>query len=349
MVHRLSSVRSAALSLLIASPSTTRTISSEVLLLLKHNLPFLYSDDESKFRNELLSLLKQLLGRLRGGLSHMTREQVRIRKLTLTLAQRAEAIGSRSDQVAKTGTSPLEVLANLTRSTNDILAHIRWFIDFNQAELGPTSTYQRHITAIKVLMLMLHTGMDETLVRSPPTKLVHEQVQWPILFPVLSPTTVRALVDLLMDQRAARAGADPFEDVRSGAAEILKMVPPVAASQVDAEETSASLSTAENGLGRETQNMLISSETIARAKRTMQRTCRADHSDGLARCYELAFSRQHRWTLPARTDTAMTPMMAPQSEIPESLVSQLEHMLKLTVVEDNPFLDPMHGYLTSLR
>src|SRR5579862_1899709 len=151
-------IRLAALSLLVASPLTTRPFTPEVLSLLEQNLAFFHADTDAKFRTNVLSTAKRLVDRLRGSVSFLSREIERYKK---AIAYRSASSGSGLPALGKPGKRDCAV-ETAKPSTNLLQRHVEflnWYISFVVAELQPTASYQRHVTALKALSILLQSGL----------------------------------------------------------------------------------------------------------------------------------------------------------------------------------------------
>ncbi|KAM3083132.1 hypothetical protein ACMFMG_003796 [Clarireedia jacksonii] len=250
LTHPSDIVRSLAFSVLVSSLSTIRPFSPTALNYLRENMGHLYADTDAKFRNDVLSNTKHLIERMRGATAYLKREIDRP-----ALIQGAE----HSVDVA--------VIKDLLKVHEDFLL---WFIQFLFEELVSTASYQRHITSLRALILLLHSGIQKEVSSAiRPAQVADHTTAWPYDADIITPLSTRLLLDLLMD---------PFEDVRSGASVLLKMA------------HNRSFQSANDGSGTPDLNVLI--EFIDRAKDLSKRTGRADYADGVARSYEILYRLQ---------------------------------------------------------
>jgi len=261
LTHASDTVRSLAFSVLVCSSSSIRPFSPKTLDILKSHMWILYADTDAKFRNDVLSNTKHMIERLRGATAYLGRECGNLSSL------------SASDQASnfpqqQQNEEALDVTRNLLQSHE---AFVEWFLGFLAGELIPTSSYQRHITTLKAIIILLQSGIagHESLIIS--NKNADNATVWPYTIEFFTPGMLRLLLDLVMD---------PFEDVRSSATALLKIAPP----NVFADQY----------LGQSGQfnhrplDLLM--DFISRAKDISKRTGRADYADGLARSYELLYS-----------------------------------------------------------
>jgi hypothetical protein len=210
----------------------------------------LYADTDAKFRNDVLSNTKHLIERMRGATAYLMREIDR-----LAPTQGAE------HSVDAT------VMKDLLKAHEDFLL---WFIHFLFEELVSTASYQRHITSLRALILLLHSGLQKEISSvDRPAQVVDHATSWPYDREIFTPVSTRLLLDLLMD---------PFEDVRSGASMLLRMAH---RRNFDSAEDTC-----------DTPDLYILTEFIDRAKDLSKRTGRADYADGVARSYEILYRLQ---------------------------------------------------------
>ncbi|KAH6849766.1 putative death-receptor fusion protein-domain-containing protein [Chaetomium sp. MPI-CAGE-AT-0009] len=243
LAHPSVSVRSSAFSLLVSSQATTKPFSEVAFGLLKKHLAAFHADYDAKVRNEVLGHTKNLIKRA---------------KNIITVAQRSfsahQSVGN-GDGPAPKKFGP-EVALKTASEAKEVLDHheafLKWYISFLKNELLPTTSYQRHITAIKAALLLLkvgkHAGDTDDSVDEDIAQLISSDFTW-----------VRLLLDLLLD---------PFDDVRDGAAALLSLLPP---------NIAESNSTSSKDL------LGVLREFCVRAGKLADRTGRADHGDGAAR------------------------------------------------------------------
>ncbi|KAK4898386.1 hypothetical protein LTR27_003982 [Elasticomyces elasticus] len=224
LLHRESSTaRLTALSLLITSRTSTRPLHPTALKAVKKNLHHLIADTDANFRSEVCGLVQRLIDRIRAIMAVAARQ-----------ASRAE------------------VSTNVLHSHADFLS---WLIKFLQWELRPTASYQRHISALKCVLIVARSGLDGTVAKASLSKSALAETQWPMKMHVLT----RDMCGLLLDRVI-----DPFDDVRQMASAILTLFP---ADDADCL--------------RRTEAALI------QAERAMLSSGRADLADGVAYLYKL--------------------------------------------------------------
>lgn len=206
-----------------------------------------------------------------------------------------------NDTNSSTATDILQ-LRHLLKLHRDFL---RWYFGFLKQEMVPTASYQRHITTLKAMGFILKSYLRNNTADGENSEgaasLVN--ISW-----------LRSVLDLIMD---------PFDDVRETAASLLILL---------------SSKTAENAVSGLSKPMLQELEEFcARASKLASKTSRADHSDGVARSYEVLC----RWTTSTNDRLAIPSRLL--AEIEEKLTSA-EKDLALAVLEA-----PIHGAFAALR
>jgi len=329
--HSLNTVRSLALSVLVSSSSSTRPFSSVALEILRRRLGALHADTDAKFRNDVLSQSKHMIERIRGATASLVRELFKLKS--------GANISDQSSENSRTGEELARVNCDLQMHNN----FIKWYLGFLLGELVPTASYQRHITALRAINLVLRSGLgtEHTLL----TQTADHATVWPYRVRFFTSGCMRLLLDLLVD---------PFEDVRVNATVILKFASQndfnnggVTAYLVDLEEVytlakDASVPVIENygsavtsSIAQEPLGLLT--DSIARASEISKRTGRADYADGVARCYQLLYG-----LLNSTND---------RLELVSDLVNSLDSKVVIAEVSLSAAVAeaPVHGILAALR
>ncbi|KAK5698320.1 hypothetical protein LTR17_023762 [Elasticomyces elasticus] len=226
-----STARLTALSLLITSRTSTRPMHPTALKAVKKNLHHLIADTDANFRSEVCGLVQRLIDRIRAIMAVAARQ-----------ASRAAVSTSGGDTA----------LADVSHSHADFLS---WLISFLQWELRPTASYQRHISALKCILIVARSGLDVTVARASLSKSALAETQWPMKMHVLTPDMCGLLLDRVID---------PFDDVRQMASAILTLFP-----------------ADDDDCLRRTEAALV------QAERAMLASGRADLADGVAYLYKL--------------------------------------------------------------
>jgi hypothetical protein len=333
-------VRSLAFSVLVASPSPLRPFTATALNILQSKMEIFYADTDAKFRTDTLSNTRKLIERLRGTTAYLNRELG-------NLSSKCASESSRSEE-----RDLHDQIQNLIQRHEEFL---KWYLEFLLNELIPTVSYQRHITALKAIRLLLQSGILDELSPTRSSTGPKHPTSWPYRVNFFTPRAMRLLQDLLMD---------PFEDVRDSAAAVLKLA--------SIENFAIETMTQESNYHRlklvrtvepirqlkgfsviddrpsvirdvvankpEVDKGYTSLATfIARAEGLAKRTGRADYGDGVARCYDLLYT------------------LLPSTESHLMLVQNLVHDLdaKVCIAERDltkAVLDaPIHGTFAALK
>lgn len=315
LCHKSIEARSAAVSILITSPSTTRPYTAEALTLLQSYLPSFYADTDPKFRYDVLGHSKSMIRRIQGALESLHRDYERaMKKLAKETSTKKVELSSPSgvvenSQIVKQA-SPEEVIVRELRDTMDRHRQFAWwYMDFLKDELVPTASYQRHITSLKAMSFVLKSTL--------PRGMKELQCQGSSSGSFTDYTWLRCVLDCILD---------PFDDVREAAASLVMLL---ANDKLDTTETRI------EGLNRPIVEELR--DFCKRAEELARKTARADHSDGVARSYEILW----RWA----------PDEKEQLCIVENVLSDLER--KLAAAESDlgsaVLQAPVHGSFASLR
>lgn len=319
-------VRSLAFSVLVASPSPLRPFSPLALDILQSQMGILYADTDAKFRTDVLSNTRQMIERIRGTTAYLNREigNTTFKNPPSTRSQEEHDLYDRTVKL-------------LQRHEE----FIEWYMEFLLGELIPTVSYQRHITALKAIGLLLRSGILHNSPTPQQSKAAGNATAWSYSVDFFTPRSMRLLLDLLMD---------PFEDVRGAAATVLKLASIDNFDVVSKQESSyyrlrllrtghedhSAMSHREVHQIKDT-NLGSLANFISRAEDLAKRTGRADYADGVARCYELQYS------------------LLPSTESRLKLVNDLVHDLetKIRISEQDlarAVLDaPVHGTFAALR
>jgi hypothetical protein len=321
---------------------------------MQQHLSTLHSDSDARFRNELLSNIKHMIGRVRGAISYLNKELK-----TLSIPGGDKMLMHKlkhQHSAAIKSVLPSDEGVELNPPWELILEHhiyfIQWYLDFILNELIPTSSYQRHITALKALHIILKSSVLEM---EPPGGILcnHLQPGLPLTVALFTEKAMRLLLDLLVD---------PFEDVRTSAASILRLAPQDAFSRQGAslfvEKTLSCIPNLhftspiiqksdiyKDGHIECLRQIDFKGSTIPdlllgfmeRAEERFLRTGRADLADGVAHSYELLC------TLLASDNARL--------RLVQYLVNSLENKITIAEVDlaQAVLLSPVHGYFASLR
>lgn len=286
--HNSDTVRSLAFSVLVSSLSTVKPFSTKGLRILKSHMYILYSDTDAKFRNEVVSITRHMVERLRGATSFLFKEAEDISFLINSDRGLPE---SRRQE----GRKRLAAVGDLLESHEN---YVTWYIQFLLLELIPTASYQRHITSLKAISLLLRSGIHESNTQSLQAKSSGDNTVWPYNLEFFTQGSLRLLMDLLLD---------PFEDVRSAATNILKLASSQDFKKAHYKEILETTTQGDRKShqqdvqlqtffitddGSNTQALRPLEEFIRQAETLSKETGRADHADGVARSYELLYGLQ---------------------------------------------------------
>ncbi|KAK7908349.1 hypothetical protein PG985_015652 [Apiospora marii] len=162
LCHSSHEARSSAVSILIASPSTSRPYAVSSLNLLRKHLPAFHADTDAKFRYDVLGHSRNMIKRIMGAIASLQKEKERAMK-------KASKKGMSADEIDTV--------------TKEHVAFVNWYIGFLKDELVPTASYQRHITSLKAMEFVLNSGV----------------LQGDPAFSLLDTTWLRVVLDLVMD------------------------------------------------------------------------------------------------------------------------------------------------------
>jgi hypothetical protein len=280
LLHNESTIRLSTLSLLITATTATKPISGAALKSILAGLPSLYAESDAHLRQESLGLIKQFMWRLRG---------------------------------------PITQKDFLEKEGKDAKVFMEKFINFIEEELTPTASYQRHVSALTSVSILLNTGVDPNASHISQK----EQVLWRYKIHVLRPSLFRVLVDLLLD---------PFDDIRGMALDIISLFP----LQIPEIPGSEAFNTRER---------LIAA--LSRAEALASKTSRADHADTVARLYHGIFSIAGNVNGPSTGDPWFITKVGVVDEILRRLEGKLFHEAGIfqTSLQDAP----LHGHTSALK
>ncbi|KAH8690204.1 HEAT repeat protein [Talaromyces proteolyticus] len=227
LLHNEQGICLSTLSLLITAPSSAKPLSKSALDAILAGLPSLHAVSNSQIRQEIGSLMRKMMTRLRGP-------------------------GMQKNFMDNEG--------------KDAKKFMEDFVSFLEGELISTASYQRHISALKSMTLVLNSGVD------PNARHVslEDQSLWRYKVDILRPSLFRLLVDLLLD---------PFDEIRATALSLLSLFPSDIFTNSTAQLESDGLNVSER-----LTSALTKAEALASS------TSRADYADAVARIYKAIFS-----------------------------------------------------------
>ena len=216
------------------------------------------------------------------------------------------------------------------------ISFLNWYADFLTRELRPTSSYQRHITALKILSFQLLPDLDTGAVRLP-AKSASDSDTEPSQMSIFTAQLLRCVLDLMLD---------PFDDVRHAATTIAELFPPVLLFTLAMDNTESITSTEhkkddEAALAFDSRGLV---NTLYRAEAIMRATGRADHADGVGRLYSLLYGT-------CQNNAKPYTWYHSRESILVHILQRLEHDIRLARNDMRTAVAkyPLHGYLIALR
>ncbi|KAI0389979.1 hypothetical protein F5Y17DRAFT_446624 [Xylariaceae sp. FL0594] len=162
LCHRSHEARASGLSILVASPSTTKPYAMGTLDLLKKHLPSYHEDVDPKIRYDVLGHSRNIIRRMFNSIDTLQKESARASKASASWDKKL--VGHQQ--------------------------FLQWYAAFLTGELLPTASYQRHITSLRAMYYFLKSGLangdGSSLARPPVSYLVNG-------------TWFRSVLDLIMD------------------------------------------------------------------------------------------------------------------------------------------------------
>ncbi|KAI1646324.1 putative death-receptor fusion protein-domain-containing protein [Daldinia loculata] len=303
LCHDSQEARTSAVSLLIASPSTTKPYTTEAIELLKQYLPSFYEDSDPKMRYDVLGHSRNMIKRIQNTIESLRREADRIsKKINKAKSNR----GDKDSQLERHQNDTVAKLNAVLRQHEDFAS---WYVGFLKNELAPTTSYQRHITALKAMVFIAKPAPSHgsAILNSYELSTLLIDVTW-----------FRSILDLIMD---------PFDDVRETAASLVMALSP----EIGNPELQKQMKELGKTPIEELRSFCNKADELAR------RTARADHSDGAARSFELLC----RWSI--NSEERMRIPFTILSSL-ETKLSAAEQDLANAVLQA-----PVHGSFASLR
>ena len=274
--HSSSAVRLAALSLLVSSSAASRPLCRRVLRRMRQCIPHFHVEANAKPRNEFIALMKKLCMRVRGATLSLLRGDQNLLNVTGEQASTAAHFFARLDDEGPVSSgNVIEQVPNEGMYIlEEHLAFRRWYMVFLLQELRPTATYQRHITALKVLSFLI----EQTIALHNTPSRSHNDYISALNEHLPEGLFVRPLTELLLD---------PFDDVRQAANRVFELhllinsMPQTQGKEVSYETDN------DDDYRKANEAILLN---LIRAEDRARITGRADHADGLGRLYNLLFT-----------------------------------------------------------
>ena len=308
MSHPEPEVRLAGMFLSVHSTAITKPLTGGIFKSLKRNLGHLHTDTDAYFRREVHGYTQKLFDRLRASTATLSKSLIKGRSLEEgRLPFPKECFQQQSTRASTNVEDPLL----------ESLAFIVWYTQFLEWELRSTGTYQRRITALRSLNIVLKSGVDSGVPHAQLSKSAQGELNWAHSLQISNTRLTRLLLDLVLD---------PFDDIREASISALQLC---LAALPDAERDTV-LSTIPR--------------FISRAEAMMLRTGRADQADGLARAYSLLF------TVACTSSTESPGPLSSGFEVFEGLRKQLEETLQIARENLSEAVNgrPVHGIFAAL-
>ena len=292
---RSRSARITALSLLISSHISTRPFGQATLRLLKSKLENFLADPDADFRSDVFSMFQKLIDRIRAITAVLARQSNRVPSIVNEIEQKCQA-----SQV---------FLLEYHK------VFLRWLLRLLTWMLEPTANYQKHISALQCLLILVKSGVDPNVPSQFFSKSALGETRWAFHVHTCTSELERLLLDLLLD---------PFDDVRQTSAAILRIY------------YSSSNPVAGGDYLR---------STLRRAEAIMKATGRADQADGFA----------HAWALYCRQSTGRqgndTSSAAETAKLLSDVHLKLDRILGIARTNLSTAVKgyPLHGLLIGLR
>ncbi|CAI6334384.1 unnamed protein product [Periconia digitata] len=309
--HPEPEVRLAGLYLCVVSSAATRPVTGGVFSALKKNIIHLHADSDANFRRELLSYVQKLFDRLRGSTATLARQAAKTKTSgSERLPFPKEATEASSSSHASQSQDPLL----------DSLRFITWYLRVLEWDLRLEASYQRRITAVRALIVVLKSGIDPRVPRHLLSKGAQSQLSWVHGLSIPNPTLFRSLLDLMLD---------PFDDIRDASVSALQLC---LEASPDAERKAA---------------LAKLPGFINRAEAMMLRTGRADQADGVARAYSLYFSSSSQIT---GNDSGLQSGLTTKFAILTHLNKQLKETLAIATENLSEAVNgrPVHGTFAAI-
>ncbi|CUS11994.1 unnamed protein product [Tuber aestivum] len=239
--HAHEHIRLAALTLTTYSPTLTKPLPASAFRVLKSALPPLHAETDAEVRDLVIGSIRQFVERLGSSSYALDKDLQGLHKSALRLPK---------------DHTTLSRIPGLKEGISEAASFMNWYLNFLKTQLAPGANYQRVVTALRVLIIVIRSGVDPSLV-GPDDKPGKRKglLHWPpsVRVDLFDNGMKRVLIDCLFN---------PFDDVRTIATEVLKFAP----------DCGGSL-------------RII----LERGLRGMNTSGRARDADGVARCIDLWF------------------------------------------------------------
>lgn len=269
LAHPSPSIRITAFSIF---SSSTSPLSVQNLDVSQEFIPYFHAEVNPKVRNEFISMMERYCDRMGRKYSVLCKSQ--FPDLSMPIINTAHS--GHNEQNDEDESS---IARALLRSQ---VFFSKWYTTFLIEELQPTASYQRHITAVKILNTMfqaeIHKDTSPKLFNL--ASIVDDSISNREQF--FGSRCIRLLQDLIMD---------PFDDVRLAVSSILRNIlwniPPwnldyTASANPNTQPIISHLNVLPH---RNCHTYIL--YVLRQAEATLSLTGRADHADGVGRLYSL--------------------------------------------------------------
>ncbi|KAL7269129.1 hypothetical protein RUND412_008219 [Rhizina undulata] len=258
--HAHPHIRLAALTLATYSVTFTKPLPRTAFELLKTALPPFHAETDAEVRNLVIGAIRGLIERL-GSSSYVLEKEIS------SLIKKQKKFPTPTDA---------DIIKGLKERLEDAKGFCVWYLKFLETQLQPGSNYQRVTTSLRILTLIINSGLDASLIphllpggstsskREPGGSGKKGLLRWPAFsneIQIFSPAMLRVLLDNIYN---------PFDDIRSMAADVLKFAPKM--------------------FDRENELKIF----LERGIDEMNLSGRARDADGVGRCVELWFEFAER-------------------------------------------------------
>lgn len=308
MSHPEPEVRLAGMFLSVHSTAITKPLTGGIFKSLKRNLAHLHTDTDAYFRREVHGYTQKLFDRLRASTATLSKSLMKGRSPEEgRLPFQKECFQQETSRASTNIEDPLL----------ESLAFIVWYTQFLEWELRSTGTYQRRITALRSLIIVLKSGVDAGVPHAQLSKSAQGELNWAHSLQISNTRLTRLLLDLVLD---------PFDDIREASISALQLC---LAALPDTEREAV---------------LSAIPRFISRAEAMMLRTGRADQADGLARAYSLLF------TVACTSNTESPGLSSSGFVVFEGLRKQLQETLQIAGEDLSEAVNgrPVHGIFAAL-
>lgn len=341
--HSSSSVRIAALALLVSSSASARPFCRRVLRHVRQCIPYFHVEVNAKPRNEFITVMKKLCMRLHSATMSLLRRGQDLDTLTgEQTAITAPLVAGFDGEGPISSENVIEqALDEASHILEEHLAFRKWYMIFVLQELRPTASYQSHITALRILIFLMEQSIALRC-----TSLRSQNDYFGALNEHLPRGLfLRPLTELLLD---------PFDDVRQCANTAFDLylsinsIPQINISIGGTDDKAnsgyqGSKNQADNGedLRKANHSILLD---LNKAEKKAGITGRADHADGLGRLNNLLYTTFGALAKPTRWHRNCYLIV-------HHVISTLEK--DIDIAKDDLLFAvssrPLHGHLIALR